>query len=265
MTYAAVETSDYSGQPVELYRFTLGIQKWLYTSADVAFDYMGETYEPYPLQRGKFRQTKELAKAGLEIKAPRDLPFVASRMANPMQGVVQLTVHRRHRSDTEMATWWKGRVEGIKFSGGEATINCIPLGASLRRIGLRRAAQRQCDNALYDVGCGVSEAAFSATGSLISYVGANVTSGVFATVADGWWVGGKIKFGSEIRLIVGHVGDTVAMTSSIPELAQNASFTIYPGCDHTPTICNGKFGNILNNGGAPFWPDRNPFIGDSVF
>lgn len=265
MTYAAVETSDYTGQPVELYRFTLGLQKWLYTSSDVAVVYLTETYEPYPLKRSNFRQTQELSKSDLRISAPRDLPFVASRMANPMQGVVQLTVYRRHRADAEMLTWWKGRVEGIRFAGGEATISCVPLGTSLRRIGLRRAAQRQCDHALYGPGCGVSEASFGVSGSLVSYVGASFTSGVFASHADGWWVGGKIRFGEELRFIVAHAGDTIVLTSAIPGLAQNAAFTVYPGCDHLPGTCDTKFGNILNSAGALWFPIKNPFTGDSAF
>lgn len=265
MTYAAVETSAHGGQPVELYRFTQGIRKWLYTSADVAFVYASETYEPYPLKRGSFRQTQELAKAGLEISAPRDLPLVADSMASPLLGVVSLTIYRRHRSDAEVTQWWKGRVEGIRFEGGEATISCVPLGAALRRIGLRRPAQRQCPHDLYGDGCTAAAAAFGASGTLLSWIGASVTSGVFATQPDGWWVGGKIDFGGVLRFVVGHATDTLTLTAGVPGLAQNAGFTVYPGCDHAPSTCNTKFGNILNYGGAPWFPVKNPFTGDSAF
>lgn len=265
MTYAAVETSDYSGQPVELYRFSQGTRKWLYTSADASFVYAGETYEPYPLKRGAFRQTQELSKSGLEINAPRDLPFVADSMASPLIGVVQLTIYRRHRSDAEVTTWWRGRVVGVRFAGGETTISCEPLGTSMKRIGLRRPAQRQCPHALYGVGCNVSDAAFSATGTLLSHTGAMVTSGVFATQPNGWWVGGKIVLDGVLRFIVGHATDTLTLTAPVPGLAQDAGFTVYPGCDHTPQTCQSKFANILNFGGAPWFPIKNPFTGDSAF
>ena len=265
MTYAAVETSAHSGQPVELYRFTSGTRKWLYTSADAAFVHASETYEPYPLKRSNFRQTQELAKAGLDINAPRDLPFVADAMASPLIDVVWLTIYRRHRSDAEVTQWWKGRVDGVRFSGSETTIGCSPLGTSVRRIGLRRPAQRQCPHALYGIGCNVAEAAFSASGVLVSLIGATVTSGVFATQPDGWWVGGKIRLEGVLRFIVGHVGDTLTLTSAVPGLAQNAAFVVAPGCDHTPGVCDSKFGNGPNYGGAPWWPDENPFTGDSAF
>lgn len=265
MTYAAVESSAHAGQPVELYRFSSGLRKWLYTSADVAFVYASETYEPWPLKRGAFRQTNELTKSGLEINAPRDLPFVIDSIASPLIDVVQLTVYRRHRSDAEVVTWWRGRVSGVRFSGGETTISCDPLATSLKRLGLRRPAQRQCPYALYDVGCNVTGAAFSATGTLLSHTGSTVTSGVFAGQADGWWVGGKIVLDGVLRLIIGHVSDTLTLTAAVPGLAQNAGFTVYPGCDHTPATCAAKFGNILNFGGAPWLPIKNPFSGDSAF
>lgn len=265
MTYTAVESSVHAGQPVEMYRFSSGLRKWLYTSADVALVYQTETYEPYPLRRGPFRQTAELAKTGLEISTPRDTPFVADMVASPLLDVVTLTIYRKHRSDAEVLPFWRGRVEGVRFEGGQAVISCKLLGTALKRIGLRRPAQRQCPHALYDVGCNLTEAVFAETGSLLSHTGAAVTSSVFAGRPNGWWVGGKIDFSGARRFIVGHAGDTVTLTSAVPGLPQNAAFIVYPGCDHTPATCNVKFGNILNYGGAPAFPIKNPFTGDSAF
>lgn len=265
MSYAAVESSAHGGQPVELYRFVAGTRKWLYTSADVSLVHLGETYEPYPLRRGAFRQTQELAKAGLEIVTPRDTPFVADMVASPLMDVVTLTVYRMHRTDAEVLTWWRGRVAGVRFAGGEATITAEPLATSLKRIGLRRPAQRQCPHALYDVGCNLTAAVFAETGNLVSHTGANVVSGIFAGHANGWWLGGKIDFDGVLRFIIGHASDTLTLSSAVPGLPQSAAFTVYPGCDHTPGTCDTKFGNIANYGGAPWFPIKNPFTGDSAF
>ena len=264
MSYDLVETSDHGGQPIEFYRFTQGTRKWLYISADAPDIYLNETYEPYPLKRSAFKQTQELNKTPLEISAPRDLPLVADSMASPMIGVVALTVYRKHRSDAEVTTWWRGRVDGIRFvGGGEFSITCSPLGTALRRIGLRRPAQRQCPHALYRTGCNLAEASFALAGMLVSHIGATVTSGVFATQPNGWWVGGKIELAGVPRFIVDHATDTLTLSAQVPGLAQNAGFIVFPGCDHTPPTCNSKFGNILNYGGAPWFPIKNPFSGDS--
>jgi uncharacterized phage protein (TIGR02218 family) len=264
MTYAAREASDHDAQPVELYRFTEGTRKWLYTSADAAVVYQSETYEPRPIKRGAFRQTQELNKATLEINAPRDLPLVADSFASPLVGVIALTIYRQHRGDGETVAWWRGRVAGIRASGSEITITCEPLATALKRIGLRRPAQRQCPHALYDAGCTVSPALFSATGNLLSINSATLTASAFATKPDGWWVGGKIILNGVPRFVIGHTGDTVTISAAVPGLPQNAAFTVYAGCDHTPATCNSKFSNILNFGGAPWLPVKNPFTGDSA-
>lgn len=265
MSYSAIESSTHDGRPVELYRFTSGVRKWLYTSADARVIHQTESYEPYPLRRGAFRQTAELAKAGLEINTPRDTPFVADMMASPLLDVVQLSIYRKHRADADVLLMWRGRVQGVRFEGSESVISCVPLGTALKRIGLRRPAQRQCPHALYDAGCNLTEAVFAEAGSLVSHTGTAVTSGVFAGRANGWWVGGKIDFSGTVRFIVAHAGDTVTLSSPVPGLPQGAAFLVYPGCDHTPATCAGKFGNILNYGGAPAFPIKNPFTGDSAF
>lgn len=265
MSYPALESSTHGGQPVELYRFTSGTRKWLYTSGDVRITHAAEIYEPYLLNRSAFRQTQELNKSGLEIRTPRDLPFVVEMMASPLIGVIALTIYRKHRAHADVIQWWKGRVSGVRFDGSEAVVDCNLLGTSIRRIGLRRPAQRQCAHSLYGVGCNVVEAAHSLSGSLISHIGATVTASAFATQPDGWWIGGKINLAGVLRFVVGHAGDTLTLSSGVPGLAQNAAFVVYPGCDHTAATCQVKFNNAANYGGAPWFPIKNPFSGDSAF
>lgn len=265
MTYASVESSAHGGQPIELYRFYGSSRKWLYTSADVEVIYNTETYAPITLKRSAFKQTRELAKTNLDINTPRDTQFVADMIASPLIEIIQLTVYRMHRSDAEVLPWWKGRVSGVRFAGMEATITCEPLATALRRIGLKRPAQRLCPHPLYGFGCNLTEGVYAVTGSLVSHTGSTVTSGVFASHADGYWVGGMINFSGVKRFISAHVGDTITLTTPVPGLAQDAEFIVYPGCDHTPDTCDTRFSNSLNFGGAPWFPVKNPFTGDSAF
>ena len=43
-----------------------------------------------------------------------------------------------------------------------------------------------------------------------------------------------------------------------------ASVEIAPGCDLRRDTCAGRFGNLLNFGGFPDIPGRNPFGGTSI-
>lgn len=265
MSYAAFETSVHSGEPVELLKFVRGLDSWRYTSGDTAYSHLSEDYEPYPFSRPEAQQTVEIAKGKLDLKTPIDTPIVGELLSSPLIAPIELTVYRRHRGDAEVTEFWHGHVSGMTLEGDEATITCQQIGSWLKRTGRQRPAQRLCVHALFDGGCGLSAAAWGVDGTLISASGAVLTSGVFASQPDGWWVGGMIAAGNTWRMIVAHTSDTITLTGSIPGLAANAAFTVYPGCDHLPATCNSKFGNIPNYGGLPWLPVKNPFAGDSSF
>lgn len=265
MTYTAYETSAHDGEPVELLRFVRGLDSWRYTSSDTRFVHLSQQYEPYPFSRAEPNQTIEIAKSRLDLKTPIDTPVVAQLIASPMIAVMELTIYRRHREDAEVIEFWHGYVSGMTVSDDEATISCQQFGTGLRRTGRQRPAQRQCPHALFDSGCGLSAAAFGTAGTMISVSGAVMVSGTFASQPNGWWVGGMIEAGGTVRMVVAHASDTITLTGAIPGLAAGAAYTIYPGCDHTAATCNSKFSNILNYGGLPWLPAKNPFAGDSAF
>ena len=68
MSYTSYESSDYSGQPLELYRFALGDQIWLFTSADHEVAYGEDTYVPVFIQREGFTKGGDARKSNLDIK-----------------------------------------------------------------------------------------------------------------------------------------------------------------------------------------------------
>lgn len=265
MSYAAFEISAHAGEPVELYKFSRGLDGWRYTSGDTAFVHLSESYEPYPFSRPEAQQTVEIAKGKLDLKTPIDTPIVAEMLASPLIATIELTVYRRHRGDAEVTEFWHGYVAGMTLDGVEATITCQQTGSWLKRTGRQQPAQRMCPHALFDGRCGLSAAAWGVNGALISAIGAVLVSGTFAAQPNGWWVGGMISTGNTLRMIVSHAADSITLTSGVPGLAAGAAFTVYPGCDHTPATCDSKFGNVLNFGGLPWLPTKNPFAGDSSF
>ena len=54
MSYVAYEQSEYDGQPLELYRFALGADVWLFTSADHEVAWGDDTYSPVFIRRSGF-------------------------------------------------------------------------------------------------------------------------------------------------------------------------------------------------------------------
>jgi len=77
---------------------------------------------------------------------------------------------------------------------------------------------------------------------------------------DGYWVGGPITANGATRMVLAHTYDTVTLNDTIPGLAVGMTFELYTGCNRTDTICDSRFGNLLNFRGQPHIPDINVFV-----
>jgi hypothetical protein len=88
-----------------------------------------------------------------------------------------------------------------------------------------------------------------------------------------------LRFGVKLGFITGHAGALMTLSRPMPELASAltnpaldpitgaplpVSIDIAHGCDLRAATCTAKFGNLLNFGGFPAIPGRNPFGGGSI-
>lgn len=128
--------------------------------------------------------------------------------------------------------------------------------------------QASCLNTLFDAGCGVSKAANTQTGSILSITPSTTTTLYTSlTSASGWFSGGAMTFTSgpltgvsrTIRshaLVGGASGGVLTFFGDWPSVpATGNTFTITPGCDRSlgATGC-AKFANTLRFRGTPFIP-----------
>ncbi|NLW82309.1 MAG: hypothetical protein GXY42_11650 [Desulfovibrionales bacterium] len=282
-TYSGLETSVHGGRPAELFRFVHGTQVWAYSSGPEV-EYNGETYVSLPVGRAEIEQTSEVFRAGLDITVPR--PCEVSRLfslGNP-SAVVTVTVFRQHIGGTGVIVYWKGRIVSVSWPDSiVATLSCESVFTSLRRPGLRARYQRMCRHALYEPSCGVDRTAFAVVGVITAAdaSGRNMTVLEAAAFAAGYFTGGYIHLpDGAMQFIEGHSGSSIALgapTKQITALAAlsgygkgygevygGAKVTLYPGCARTRDVCKNKFSNILNFGGWPWIPSRNPFDGRSI-
>lgn len=260
MTYAARESSVYGGQPVELYRFTSGLQVWTFTSAEDDQTYNSEVYRAAQVERDGVELSDELARSQLRITLPRDNPVPLLWRAGPPDGLVGLTIFRFHVGEAgDVATIWKGRVAAVEWAGSEASLTGEPVYSSLARPMLRQRYQRQCRHALYDGGCGLDREDWADIATVSSVAGEVVT---IATTSrpSGWFTGGYLqRANGQRRMIRAHSGVALTLLSIAQGIQPGEAVTIFAGCDHTHTTCDDKFSNANNFGGFPFVPTKNPF------
>jgi len=282
-TYSDLESSTHGGRPIELFRFVHGGQVWTYSSGPEIV-YNGETYAAFPIGRDDMQQTKELHKSPLGVLIPRTSELSLLYLGGNPEHVITLTVFRLHIGASDgPVVYWKGRIVSCDWPDpATASLQCESVFTSLKRPGLRARYQRMCRHALYSEQCGVNKTAYAVAGT-VSAINASrtvVTIPEAAGYADGYFMGGFLALeDGTMRFISSHAGSSITLGNPAPVLADfvgltgygrgygvgyGAALTIYPGCARNRGTCSAKFSNILNFGGWPWMPLRNPFDGRSL-
>lgn len=274
MSFDALEKSTESGSPAELYEFAYigGTTRYTSAAADVVIS--GVTYTQLNgLSRSAIEDAGDIYKSSLTITAPEDFAVSALFEAYPPSDVVTLALKRVQLADlTDVATIWLGRILNVAWAPGHSTITCESVFSRLKQPGLRRVYARTCPYVLYGDECKATSTSFQETAILntLSVDGFTLSSATFATHADGFYAGGKLTFDAGGGIIekrgirASAAAGTVTITHPIAALTAASTVVVNPGCDHTKTTCQSKFGNLVNFGGFPYIPVINPFT-NSVY
>ncbi|QQG66368.1 phage BR0599 family protein [Desulfobulbus oligotrophicus] len=264
MSYTAREQSAYDGHPLELYRFALGGEQWLYTSADHEVAYGADLYQPAFIKRGGFTRGGDTRKSTIEIEVAAGNPVALLFRTGWLAATMVVTIFRHHHEDSEFSVLWKGRVTGCRWSGSMATLTSDSVFTLFRRAGLRRVYQIGCPHALYGPGCGLNANAWRVQSTISAVAGNQVTVAGAGAYPGGWFAGGMLLAGAEYRLITAHSGNIVILVDAVDSAVAGGPVSLWPGCDRAMATCNNRFGNLDNYGGLPFLPAKNPFSGDAL-
>lgn len=153
---------------------------------------------------------------------------------------------------------FKGRVTEINSVGRTQAKVTIASDLTLLSIDMpRRLYQTNCVHNLYDTGCTLNRATYTATGALGA--GSTTTTLIWSSATSAYQQG-SITFTSganEGITATVKTATTGVLTLQYPLVnapATGDTFTISQGCDHTMTTCNSKFANLANFLGFPFVP-----------
>lgn len=266
MTFASYENSRSLGQPDTLYRFTVGDTVYAYTDAEETRIFQSTEYEPIPIERDQVSSSGTLDKANMKITVPTSAGIAEIFRIFPPSDVVGVTVFQGHAEDDEFNAVFTGRVLGCSRAMSKATLSCEPVITSMRRPGLRRRYMRGCMHALYGDKCRLNRAAFTVNATITGVDGAYLTFG------NGWngsfaaerFRGGVASVNGEQRTIISVMGNTLLVSGVVPGLAAGGTAALSLGCEHNMDACT-AFGNILNYGGQPWIPSKNPFSSENQF
>ena len=272
MTIDSNETSVFGGAPVELYTFDrVGITFWRYTSADEDQTYSGQIYEAVPMKSGEIEQSQDVVRNTITITMPISTDFVQQFIQSPPTDIFNFTLRRIHADDIDgdVVALYIGKVTNIDFKENIAEITIEPVLSSFGRPTLRRLYQAGCPHVLYGAQCAASSSTFRVEGVITTVSGVDISANEFSSYADQYFAGGFVELlvsgVYNKRFITSHVGSTLTLNLPLTGAVTGLTLRAYPGCRHNVTDCHDKFNNIVNYGGQPFIPSKNPMGGIPIF
>lgn len=266
MTFESLETSVESSQPIELYTITLGSTIWFYNSGELPVTVGGTTWEPLAISRSPHQQSQEDQDQQVEIKLPAETPICRFFIASVPGSDVLVKIERLQALDVAEALMvlYEGVVQSVSFEGGGeiGVLSVVTAQSAFSKAVPRDVYSSVCNHVLFDSRCSLLESAFRVTKEVLAVSGNTLTIDGLSAQPDGYYTAGFIELtgsAQDFRVILAHIGDVVTValpfgTSPLGELVR-----VYAGCDHSPDTCQAKFDNLINFGGFPFVPTKNPF------
>jgi len=269
-TYDTLESSLELGRPVELYRFAIGSEEYLYTTSEDEIPIGLEIFTPESIRRNStVAQGRDERQRELTITLPASNPFASQwkEVAPGLPGFV--TIIRVQRDETPsigttQAVEFNGIVRGAEFpeDGQEIILGITSEEAATGRPIPRFSFSAVCNHFLYDPGCGVDPNAHKVTAAVSAESGSNITVPGVGAFADQTFRGGYVKpFGlTDFRLITSQVGDVLTLNRSFKNSILGLTVDAFKGCDFIiDSDCLNVFNNVIEFGGFPFVPTKNPF------
>lgn len=272
MSFEDFETSVDRGEPINLYQFTYGAgtnAKHCYTDAEQDYPFLGRTFLATPIDRGDINSSGTTDKSSLIVEMPQTEAVPELFRVYPPSYTVGLIIWQGHVGDLakDFKVAWSGIVLSCTREGAaKAKLTCEPLSVSMQRIGLRRSYQYMCPHVLYGNQCRANKAAATVIAPAGAVAGRYVTLGTLLTNQE-HFAGGIVEWVNqndqpEYRTILSvdtAAGKTRLLLGGTPVgLFNGTELQISKGCAHNTDACSTVHNNILNYGGQPYIPTKNP-------
>lgn len=271
MSYDTAERSNYDAEPVALYSFQIGPNGWNYINAEEPETLMGVVYQPLAVSDNGQSMSGEMSADDFTVTIAKEAAFLTLFRSTPPSAEITLTVRHWNRGEPDSPIVGTYLVRSAKRSDDVSwEVVCRAYTASLNRNGLRLGYGRGCPHALYDQNCMVDPNEHKFVGAVATFTGTSFTVANIVGQVENYFAGGYFEWEwipgvIERRAIETSNGALINVLGTTDGLAIGTQVSIFPGCDRTTAMCNGRFANILNYGGFPHMPGKNPFDGTPVF
>jgi hypothetical protein len=268
MSFQGYDQDQELGAPVDLFQFVMSpTLSYFYCSADADLTIGGVVYKAVPVQRQTIKTSGKFEKTNLEIRVPVTTDLAGIFLPYPPPNVVRVIVRQVHLTDPDLQALavWAGRVISSARANHEAVLTCDSTVLSFKRPGLNRFYQHGCGLLLYGSLCRADKGSHQVTFKPVS-----ITDDALLIFPANWWLpwthanfrGGTIEWtsslGTETRTIIASEEAYIKVGGPLRDVTTDTELTLALGCAHDMDDCRNVFNNILNYGGQPWIPFKNP-------
>ena len=196
------------------------------------------------------------------IKVHKDNAVAKLFEGPPPESPVDVYVYRVHEQDTSLYdTILRGKVGQVSFEGSECELT-VDMDSWLSKELPNGMNQYYCNHVLFDHNCKLKKEDY-AVEFFIDYVDGKtvIHSRTLAAYPSGYFDGGRLYFGGNVRMISKHEGDAITIKYPFVDIPHNKVIVV-PGCDSLFRTCAVKYHNTINFSGIPYVaptdPEKNP-------
>lgn len=196
------------------------------------------------------------------IKVHKDNAVAKLFEGPPPESPVDVYVYRVHEQDTSLYdTILRGKVGQVSFEGSECELT-VDMDSWLSKELPNGMNQYYCNHVLFDHNCKLKKEDY-AVEFFIDYVDGKtvIHSRTLAAYPSGYFDGGRLYFGGNVRMISKHEGDAITIKYPFVDIPHNKVIVV-PGCDSLFRTCAAKYHNTINFSGIPYVaptdPEKNP-------
>lgn len=266
-SFDALESSRESSRPLEVYRFSLANDEFLYTSSSFDVTRAGETFESIPIKRDRIIIGQAERKRVLTIDVPSDNELAQLFVGIPPGVTGRLTISRLQQDEAPTyatkVDFFHGTISSVNWpSPGVARFAVRPNTAAVDNNLPRYTYMGMCNHVLYGPGCDVNPTAHTFT-STVSAVNGNVITVTGAGASGKDFTGGFVRLsgtGGDPRVVLKQDGNDLTLLLPFFSDVTGASVDCLRGCDHViESDCALVFDNVIRNMSCRFVPPRNIF------
>ena len=265
-------TDQFTPQPAYLYQFTAQLDATVQgclTSHGEPITFQGSTYAPSAISHADIKRSVDNTDESVKVTTMYDANGpLATFLPFPPSSRLQVTIWRLDLSvadpEGSAEVEFQGFVANVRLMGRklEALVQS-PIDFMDRKLPTFFIGFL-CNARLYGPGCNLNAADWQVNGQLASLNDIQITLTADPGKAQNYFAGGRFVTGTgasqETRTIMTSNGTALVLSYGLLKAVPGQPVTLFPGCAHNPTDCQGKFNNWDNYQGHPLVPYQNPTL-----